>query len=149
EAAIAFERQARSAGDRQVRLRGPPAPAPGSEPLSSGFSCEALGYATGMQAAPLAALIPGYTPVKLPADNVFPSGILLRERGIVGIIKIPLFMARGFPSLCESAVDSLHIDRSKDCDSACDEALKLRAQSLITAQLDAAITAVEHARAAT
>ena len=149
DARIAFERLARSFGDRHVRIRWPPAPAPGSEPVSSGFSCEALGYTTGMQAAPLAALIPGYTPVKLPADNVFPTGILLRERGIVGIIKIPLFMARGFPSLCESAVDSLHIDRSKDCDSACDEAIKLRAESLMTAQLEAAIKAVEHAGAGT
>src|SRR5204863_1418388 len=50
-------------------LRSTRAWSPGSEPVSRGFSCEALGYTTGMQAAPFAALIPGYTPVKFPADN--------------------------------------------------------------------------------
>jgi Peptidase family S41 len=149
DARIALERLAHSFGDKHVRIRWPEAPSPGNEPASRGFSCEALGYTTAMRAGPLSALMPGYTPVKFPADNVFPTGILTRERRIVGIIKIPLFMARGFPSLCESAVDALHIDRSKECDSACDEAIRLRAESLMTQQLEAAIKAVEQAGATT
>jgi Peptidase family S41 len=147
DAMNAFGRLANSFGEKHVRIRWPSASPAGSEEVAKGFSCQALGYTPDMQAKALVALLPGFEPLNPPTDNVFPTGILQREGKRIGVIKIPLFMARGSPSLCEAAVDELHLDRTKTCDKACDEKIAMRADSLMTVQLEAAIKAVHQAGA--
>lgn len=146
QARVAFERLVHRFGDKHVTISWP-TPASGNEPKSQGFSCETLGYTTSMQARPLAALLPGFRPVSLPADNVFPTGMLLRENRRIGVIKIPVFTARGFPHLCESTVEELHLDRAQPCDNACDEKIAEHADGLMTLQLEAAIKALRQAGA--
>jgi hypothetical protein len=145
-ARIAFERLVRRFGDRHVGISWP-TPAGGNEPASKGFSCESLGYTTSMQASPLVALLPGFKPMHLPADNVFPTGTLTRDGKTIGVIEIPLFSARGFPRLCETTVQELHLDRTHSCDSACDERVQVHADGLLTLELEAAIQAVRQAGA--
>ena len=149
DARIAFERLVHRFGDKHVRIRWPPAAPARSESPARGFSCESLGYTADMLAKPLAALMPGFVPINLPADNVFPTGMMSRGDRLIGIIKIPLFMARGYPSLCELALGGLHLDRTRECDEACDQDIADRADSLMTVQLETAIKAVEKAGAST
>ncbi len=149
DARVAFGRLMDSFGDRHVQISWPGASPIGSDTPAKGFSCETLGYTTSMQAKPLVALLPGFKPLDLPAVNVFPAGVLVRNERTIGVIKIPLFMARGFPVLCESAIKSLHLDRTKDCDHTCNEKLAVRADGLMTVQLQAVIKAVEQAGATT
>lgn len=148
DARVAFERLVHRFGDKHVGVSWLP-PGGGNEPKFKGLSCEALGYTTSMQAKPLAALLPGFTPVSLPPDNLFSTGTLIRESKVIGVIKIPLFTARGFPSLCESAVEELHLDRAQPCDDACDEKIRVHAEGVMTLQLEAAIKAVQQAGAST
>jgi Peptidase family S41 len=149
EARVAFEKLVHRFGDKHVHISWP-SPAGGNEPKSKGLSCEALGYTASMQQAePLAVLLPGFTPISLPAGNPFSTGTLVRESKMIGIIKIPLFTARGFPSLCESAVEELHLDRAQPCDDACDEKIRVHAEGVMTVQLAAAIKAIQQAGAGT
>jgi len=117
DAAGAFGRLVNSFGDKHVTIRWPSLAPRGGQQIPTGTRCDTLGYATEMQAKPLAALLPGYMPLGLPADNVFPTGVLVREGQTIGIIKIPSFSARAFPPLCEMTIDELRLDRTKSCDT--------------------------------
>ncbi|TLZ16571.1 MAG: hypothetical protein E6K34_11190, partial [Gammaproteobacteria bacterium] len=68
-----------------MRIRWPPAAPARSESPARGFSCESLGYTADMLAKPLAALMPGFVPINLPADNVFPTGMMSRGDRLIGI----------------------------------------------------------------
>lgn len=100
-----------------------------------------------MQAEPLLAFLPDFTPIPLPPENVFPTGVVARGSRRVGIIKIPLFMALGFPGLCELALNDLHIDRTGKCDDDCRDRVWQRAENILTVQFEAAIEAVKAAGA--
>ena len=150
DARVAFGRLVNSFGDRHVQITWPAASTVSNELPAKGFSCETLGYSQDMQAKPLVALLPGFKPIDLlPADNAFPTGLLLREGRTIGVIKIPIFTSRGFLALCESAIQSLKIDRTKECDHACEEKIALFGYGIMTEQLEAAVRAVEHAGATT
>jgi Peptidase family S41 len=142
DARKAFERLMSRFGDKHVLVRWP-STSPAPPHSSNALACEAMGYTTRMQAAPLAALLPGFTPLLLPPGNVFPTGVMARGSRQVGIIKVPLFMARGFPSLCEQAVEELHIDRTRQCDDDCQDRVSARAENILTLQFEAAIEAVK------
>jgi hypothetical protein len=146
EAHRAFETLMDRFGDKHVLIRWRPTD-PHPERSMGGLSCDGMGYTTGMQAEPLLAFLPGFTPIPLPPENVFPTGMVVRGSRRVGIIKIPLFMALGFPSLCELALDELHIDRTGQCDDNCQGRVWARAENILTLQFEAAIDAVKAAGA--
>jgi Peptidase family S41 len=148
DAQAAFVRLMSSFGDRHVQISWPGPSAAGEAQAAKGFSCETLGYTKRMQAGPLVALLPGYKPLE-PPGNVFPIGTLLRRGRTIGVIKIPIFTSRGFPALCESAIQSLKIDATKECDEACQEKIGVWGDSRMTEQLEAAVKAVERAGATT
>ncbi len=77
----------------------------------------------------------------------FPTGMVVRESRRVGIVKIPLFMALGFPSLCEQALVDLHVDRTSSCDDDCRSRVWAQAENILTLQFEAAIEAVKAAGA--
>jgi len=142
EAHRIFERLMDRFGDRHVLIRWPSVNQHPERSLG-GLSCEGMGYTTDMQAEPLLAFLPGFTPIPLPPQNVFPTGMVVRGSRRVGIIKIPLFMALGFPSLCELALGDLHVDRTSQCDDDCRGRVWARAEIILTLQFEAAIEAVK------
>lgn len=145
EARRAFEKLMDRFGDKHVLVRWPSTKPP--ERSLGGLSCDGMGYTTEMQAEPLTAFLPGFVPVPLPVGNVFPTGVVARGLHRVGMIKIPVFMAQGFPSLCELAIDDIHIDRTRTCDEDCQGRIAGRAEYVLTTQFEAAIEAVKAAGA--
>lgn len=143
DARLAFERLTDRFGDKHVQIRWSTAGMPAGAPKA--LSCESLGYSSRMQAKPLAALLTGFRAVA--AGNVFPAGIVVRDGATIGVIKVPLFMAHGFPSLCEQAIADLRLDRMRPCDDDCENRVTARAGDLLTLQFEAAIKALETAGA--
>ncbi len=134
----AFSDLARRFGDRHTRFDWPSSRI-SMTAAQSGFTCAQLGYNEQMQGYPLAALMQGYAPLRpLPSDE-FPAGTITVHRHRVAVVKIPLFMAQGFPSLCEAAVSALAIDKTKACDSECEERIKSWALDRMTRDLEATL----------
>jgi hypothetical protein len=131
-------------GDRHVQiswnLR-----ADSSKAAPRGLSCADLGYNTGMQAAPLAALMPGALPLRGSQSDKFPIALLHLQGHTIAIIKIKLFMPQGFPDYCESAVRQLGLGHDKPCDEHCADRVSAAAAAQMTADLAQALDTLKGA----
>jgi Peptidase family S41 len=144
EARAAFDRLARKIGDAHVRFSWP------SEKTSSGVpgaSCAALNYDERMQGAPVAGLVPGYTPLAGAPAGEFPSGTIQVAGHRVGIIKIGVFTPQGYPNLCAAALSALQLNSTTPCDDACADRIETWASERMTHDLADLLRAIKAAKA--
>jgi hypothetical protein len=134
----AFDDLARRFGDRHTRFDWP-LPGPAESAIRSGFTCERLGYNDQMHGEPLASLIHGYVPLPSSSTAEFPAGTISVHHHLVGVIKIPVFMAQGFPALCEAAISALGIRQTNDCSSECKNKIQSWAQVQMTRDLESTL----------
>jgi hypothetical protein len=137
----AFSDLARRFGDKHTRFDWPSSRASATS-VQNGFTCAWLGYNEQMQGEPLAALMQGYAPLLPPPSDEFPAGTITVNRHRVAVVKIPLFMTRGFSALCEAAVSALAIDKTRACNSECEESIQSWASDRMTRDLEATLTSV-------
>jgi hypothetical protein len=142
-ARAAFDGLIRRLGDGHVEIEWP-APA-AKQGAGAHSACADAGYDPGKSAAPLAALAPGYQPLKsLPAPE-FPAGIIAFGTHRLGVLKIGLFSPQGTPSLCEAAIAALSIPESAPCDDACSDRIDKWAHARMTSDFIAQLHALEAA----
>lgn len=145
DARAVFDRLIQRIGDGHVGLRWPITPsvaASSSAPASldlAGF-CRARGYDETLVSAGTAGTLPGYRP--LPASTI-PAGIVPIGDQSLGVLRIGVFDAHGFPRLCEQAVAKLRIDHTAPCDDACDDRVLTQAYILLTATLEDRLRALK------
>ena len=132
QARAAFERLTRKLGDGHVVFRWPAGKQHARLPAAP---CESLGYDARMLAAPVAALIPGYVPMKDGGPAEFPSGTVRVGHHTVGVIRIGIFAPQGVPALCAAALEALQIPPDTPCDDACADRVEAWAADRMTADL--------------
>ena len=143
DARASFDRLARKLGDGHVRFRW-------SVDHSAGAlraSCGALGFDPRMQGQPLAALMPGYSALASAPANEFPSGIVQVAGHRVGVLKIGLFSALGYPELCDAALAALNIKLTSPCNDECSDRIEKWASDRMTSDLTAQLSAIKAAGA--
>jgi len=144
DARASFDRLARKLGDGHVRFRW-------SVDHSAGApraSCGALGFDPRMQGQPLAALMPGYSALASAPANEFPSGIVQVAGHRVGVLKIGLFSALGYPELCDAALAALNIKLTSPCNDECSDRIEKWASDRMTSDLAAQLSAIKVAAGA-
>jgi hypothetical protein len=144
EARAAFDRLARRFGDGHVQFRWPTDKAPS---MTVGADCAALGYNERMQGLPTAALMPGYSPVEAPMATVFPAGVIRRGHHTIGVLKMGVFTAQGYPALCASAKSKLQLNSEAACDEACADRIEQWASNRMSADLMAQLRTLKGAGA--
>jgi len=133
-------------GDRHVQISWKTGGSP-TKVAGGSLSCAALGYSTSMQAAPLAALIPGATALRGWQSDTFPIAMLRSHGRSIAILKIKLFMPQGFPQHCETAIHQLSLDATKPCDEDCAERISAAASAQMTTDFAQALRSVRAAGA--
>jgi hypothetical protein len=145
DARAAFDRFSRKLADGHFLFVWPHGK---GQSLSSPMSrCRLLGYDSISRAAVLAADAPTYAAIDTPQSSDFPAGIITTGRTKVGIVKIGVFMAQGFPSLCEAAVTALALPATKPCEDACRSTVEKWVVSRLTQELAEQIRALQSAGA--
>ena len=144
DARSAFERLARKFADGHVRFRWP---APQVAKGPSRTSCASLGYDAQMQGNLVAAFIPGYTALARQTPDEFPAGIIQLDGKTIGVIKIRVFTAKGFPELCEAAAAALRIDFAVPCAATCEDRIAQWSVDRMTRDLERQIRIVKDAGA--
>ncbi|HEU4602833.1 MAG TPA: S41 family peptidase [Steroidobacteraceae bacterium] len=134
---VAFEKLAGRFGERHVQFVWPK-----SQHGARATLCGSLGYDTRMQAPPLASLLSGYVPLRVQGADVFPTGTLMSNGTKVGILKIPLFSAQGFPNLCEQALEALQIPRDSLCSQDCEDRITSWTANRMTENLASVLEAL-------
>ncbi len=118
DARAAFDRLARRLGDGHVGFRWPSHSV--SRPdANAPLPCE--NYNASMVSAPMVARVKGYQPIQAAHSDLFPIGIVQSGTDRIGVIRIGLFTAQGYPALCKSALATLSIPADKPCDDACSQ----------------------------
>jgi hypothetical protein len=145
EARAAFDTLARKLGDGHVRFKWPGQSSAGKKSAAS--PCEALGYDAAMVAKPLAAFMPGYSPLGDALAPEFPAGLIEAAGRRVGVVKIGLFSPGGFPDLCAAALLTLQIPKRASCDTGCSARVDAWVSNRITRDLDARLRAMQAAGA--
>lgn len=147
DARAAFDRMALRLGDGHVLFEWPQraaAPAGRGEPTDL---CAGLGYSERMRARTMAEHAPGYAVLQTPQSDEFPAGIVEAGGKRVGVLKVPLFSANGWPTLCRQAVTALAIAPDKPCDDGCSDRIQLWAERRLTRDFAAQVRALEAAGA--
>jgi hypothetical protein len=143
EARASLDRLARKLGDGHVRFRW-------SVDHSSSVpnaSCKALGYDPQMQGQPVAALMPGYSPLAKTSANEFPAGLVQVAGHKVGVLKIGLFSPLGYPELCTAAMVALKIRPNAPCNDECSDQIEAWAMDRMTSDLASQLNAFKAAGA--
>jgi len=120
DARAAFDRLAHRLGDGHVVFRWP------SSGASHGDAAAPLpctDYSASMVSMPMAARLPGYEPIHAEHSDLFPIGIVHMGTHAIGVIRIGLFTAQGYPELCKSAIATLNIPSAEPCDDRCSQAI--------------------------
>src|ERR1700736_1495520 len=110
-------------------------------------SCKALGYDPRMQGQPVAALMPGYSPLANASANEFPAGLVQVAGHKVGVLKIGLFSALGYPELCTAAMVALKIRPNAPCNDECSDRIEAWAMDRMTSDLASQLNAIRAAGA--
>jgi hypothetical protein len=144
-AKAAFDGLIRRLGDGHVAIDWP---APPSGPQASGTHdvCAETGFNSAKAAAPLAALAPGYAPLKTAQSDMFPAGTITVGRQRVGVLKIALFSSEAFPALCRKALTALSLAPDAPCTDACSDKVSRWTDARMTQDFIAQIEALKRAR---
>lgn len=118
DARAAFDRLARRLGDGHVGFRWP---SPGASHGTESAPLPCGDYNAAIVSTPMVARLAGYQPVGAAHSDLFPIGIVSSGRYRVGVVRIGIFTAQGFPRLCQAALTALAIPADKPCDDACQQ----------------------------
>ena len=126
-----------SFGDGHLEIQWPKSSVQtGPVPGRSQSLCDRLGYDMRLHPGLDFSGLPEFTLLNTPESKLFSGGILrLRNRTVIGIIRIGLFSERAYPEICEQAVRDLHVSENADCDAKCDDQIELATANLLTAAL--------------
>lgn len=144
-AKAAFDGLIRRLGDGHVVIDWP-APPSGAQASGAHDVCAETGFNSGKAAAPLAALAPGYMPLKTAQSDTFPAGTITVGRRRVGVLKIALFSSDAFPALCREALAALSVAPDAPCADACSGKISRWADARMTQDFIAQIEALKRAR---
>ena len=143
EARASLDRLAHKLGDGHVRFRWSVDPSS----VVPNASCEALGYDPRMQGQPVAALMPGYSPMANASANEFPAGLVQVAGHKVGVLKIALFSPFGYSELCDAGLAALKISSRFPCNDECSDRLEEWATDRMTSDLAAQLSRLKAAGA--
>ena len=118
DARAAFDRLARRLGDGHVGFRWPSSGASGESPSASSPCGD---YNASMVNTPMVARIAGYQTIDAAHSDLFPIGTVQSGKYRIGVIRIGLFTAQGYPDLCKSVLAKLAIPADKPCDDSCQQ----------------------------
>jgi hypothetical protein len=118
DARAAFDRLARRLGDGHVGFHWPTSEGPHAD-KSAPLPCS--DYNPAMVSAPIVARVTGYQPIDSKRSDLFPIGLVHVGKRAVGVLRVGLFTAQGYPDLCKSALTALKIAPDKPCDDACSQ----------------------------
>jgi len=126
-----------SFGDGHLEIQWPksgaqPRPAAGA----SQSLCDRMGYHGRLHPGLDFSGLPEFSLLNTPESKLFPGGLLrLRNRTVIGVIRIGLFSEHIYPEICEQAMRGLHIAENADCDAKCDDQIELATANLLTSAL--------------
>ncbi len=118
DARAAFDRLARRLGDGHVNFRWP---ASGTSQGDETTPLPCADYNASIVKTPMVMEMKGYQPIGAPHSDLFPIGIVTSGQHRVGVIRIGIFTAQGFPGLCQSALAALAIPADKPCNDPCQQ----------------------------
>jgi hypothetical protein len=144
DAQAGFDRLARRLGDGHVRFRWSTDHSPKAVPKAD---CAALGYDLGIRGKPVAAFMPGYSPIADAPAKEFPAGTIQVTGHRVGVIKIGIFTPDGMPELCTESLTALNISPDSTCDDTCKDRIDTWVSDRMTRDLAAQLRAIENAKA--
>ncbi len=144
DAKAAFDGLVRRLGDGHVEIDWPTQASP--QTAVPHDACVETGFDNAKAAAPLAALAPGYMPLRNEQSDMFPAGTIRVGRHRVGVLKIALFSSEAFPALCRAALEALSIASDKPCPDDCADKIARWADVRMTQDFIAQIEALERAR---
>ncbi len=147
DARAAFDRLARKLDDGHVVFDWPRTDHPAGQAGLAPDQCSALGYDAIMRAAPVAANAQGYQPLSTPQSSEYPAGIITLNGQPVGVLQIGVFTPKGFPLLCQAALQELAISVHKPCNDICSDRVEHWAANRLTLDLAAQLRALKHAGA--
>lgn len=99
-------------------------------PATAAAFCAANGYDAEQVSVGTASALPGYQNIE--ASGPFAAGLVRLKGSLVGVIRIGVFSAQGYPVFCEQAVASLRIAIDQPCDDACADRLSNEAYAQMT-----------------
>lgn len=99
-------------------------------PATAAAFCAVNGYDAGQVTVGTASALPGYQNIE--ASGPFAAGLVRSKGSLVGVIRIGVFSAQGYPAFCEQAVARLHIAIDQPCDDACADRLSTEAYAQMT-----------------
>ncbi len=143
DARAALDRLARRLSDGHVRFRWIVAHS-STVPKAN---CEALGYDPRMQGQPVAALMPGYSPLLSGTTNEFPAGLVQVAGHKLGVLKIGLFSPLGYPELCAAALGALKIVSDSPCPEECADRIEKWASDRMTSDIAVQLISLKSAGA--
>jgi len=136
DARAIIDRALRSIGDGHLRMRWPAnEPTPPATDSTHLEVCKDLGYDSSMSGRPVGPGIPGYHSLPDATAAEFPAGWIELPTAKVGIIRIGLFAAQGYPALCASAVEQLAIQQHAPCDAPCRDRLETAEYAALSQKL--------------
>lgn len=111
-----------------------PAPAPSAASASSRDICRDMGYDARRSPPGIGAHLRGYRAVR--DSTPFPAGIIIVGTQSVGVIRIGIFDPMGSPTLCQGALQALHIAADTPCDDQCRDAVLTWTYARLTGALE-------------
>ncbi|MEI9931314.1 MAG: hypothetical protein WDM89_12425 [Rhizomicrobium sp.] len=106
DARAAFDRLARRLGDGHVGFRWPPS---GASQESASASPPCGDYNASMVSTPMVARVADYQAIGSAHSDLFPIGTVRSGRHLIGVIRIGLFTAQGYPDLCKSVLAKIGV----------------------------------------
>lgn len=149
EARAALDRLARKLGDGHVVFDWPRAAKAVAATYVQPDRCSGLGYDPRMRAEPLAANVVGYHSLATPQTDELPAGVIDFDGRRVGVLQIGIFSPKGFPALCQAALQALAIPADKPCEETCGDKVEDWAVARMTHNVETQLRALEGAGAVT
>jgi hypothetical protein len=147
EAKAIFDRLIHRVGDGHVAIDWPRPASPSSTPtsLKPADICDGMGFDATRSTPGVGSHLPGYR--QMTGNGPFPAGIVFVERRSVGVIRIGSFEPQGSPSICRTALRTLHIPAVAPCDDRCRDAVLTWSYDRMTRALEEQVTALKAAGA--
>lgn len=146
EARALLDRALNALADGHVRIDWTPQVAGPATGLPPGAARPCAGFRAPRPRAPVAAGLPGWTPLDAgEGAREFPGGLLNLDGRKVGVVQIALFEAD--PAVCEAAAAQLKLPLDQPCDKDCPVRLDTAAYQVLTDRFAARLLAMKAAGA--
>jgi hypothetical protein len=108
--------------------------------------CPRLGYQRSLTPGVDFSQLPAFTSFAGGDANWCPAGILQwQNRTKPGVIRIALFSEHAFPEACELALSKLHLAKSRECDTQCENIVEREIADQLTAAIVRRSMELQHA----